>query len=100
MAADAISASRPGARRESAENFVKRLEDLEKIATSYEGVAKAYAIQAGREVRIMVQPNQIDDLAATKMAREVAAQIEKEMTYPGQVKVMVIREVRAEGLAK
>ncbi|RLC37712.1 ribonuclease Y [candidate division Kazan bacterium] len=100
MAADAISASRPGARRESAENFVKRLEDLEKIATSYEGVAKAYAIQAGREIRIMVQPDKIDDLAAAKMAREVARQIEKEMTYPGQVKVMIIRETRAEDVAK
>ncbi len=100
MAADAISASRPGARRESAENFVKRLEDLERIATSYEGVAKAYAIQAGREVRIMVQPDKIDDLAAAKLAHNVARQIEKEMTYPGQVKVMVIREVRSEDIAK
>ncbi len=100
MAADAISASRPGARRESAENFVKRLEDLERIATSYEGVGKAYAIQAGREVRIMVQPDKIDDLAAAKLAHNVARQIEKEMTYPGQVKVMVIREVRSEDVAK
>ncbi len=100
MAADAISASRPGARRESAENFVKRLEDLERIATSYEGVGKAYAIQAGREVRIMVQPDKIDDLAAAKLAHNVARQIEKEMTYPGQVKVMVIREVRSENVAK
>ena len=79
---------------------MKRLEDLERIAKSYEGVGKAYAIQAGREVRIMVEPTKVDDLEAAKLARNVATQIEKEMTYPGQVKVLVIRETRAEGLAK
>lgn len=92
--ADAISGSRPGARRESAEDYVKRLEDLEKIATSFEGVEKSYAIQAGRELRVFVIPEKIDDLAAYELAKNVAKRIEAEMQYPGEVKVNVIRETR------
>lgn len=92
--ADAISASRPGARRDSVENYIKRLEDLEGIATSFEGVEKAYAIQAGREIRVFVTPDKIGDLAAKEMARQIADRIEQELKYPGEIKVHVIRETR------
>ena len=92
--ADAISAGRPGARRDSAENYLKRLEDLENIATSFEHVEKAYAIQAGREIRIFVAPDKISDLEAQKLARQVADRIEQELKYPGEIKVHVIRETR------
>ncbi|MDP3997039.1 MAG: ribonuclease Y [Candidatus Andersenbacteria bacterium] len=98
--ADAVSAARPGARRESLEQYVKRMEDLENIATAQPGVEKAYAIHAGREIRVFVTPTEIDDLAAIKMAQEIARQIEAEMTYPGDIKVNVIRETRAEAKAR
>ncbi len=97
---DAISAARPGARREDMEGYVKRMEDLENLATSYEGVDKAYAIYAGREIRVFVEPKNIDDLQAIKLAQSIAKQIEREMTYPGDVKVNVIRETRTTALAK
>ncbi|NSW50986.1 MAG: ribonuclease Y [Anaerolineae bacterium] len=99
-AADAISGARPGARREDLENYIKRLRALEDIANAYEGVEQTYAIQAGREVRIIVRPEQIDDYAAMKMAKDIAQQIEDTMQYPGQIKVTVIRETRAVGTAR
>ena len=98
--ADAISGSRPGARRESLENYVKRLEQLESIANSHPGVEKSYAIQAGREVRIIVKPEVVDDAATVFLARDIAKQIENEMQYPGQIKVNVIRELRSVDYAK
>ncbi|WP_142415269.1 ribonuclease Y [Hathewaya massiliensis] len=100
QAADAISAARPGARRETLEAYIKRLEKLEEIANSYEGVEKSFAIQAGREVRIMVKPEQIDDITAVEMARSIIKRIENEIEYPGQIKVNVIRETRAVEYAK
>lgn len=100
QAADAISASRPGARRETLSTYLKRLQNLEDLANSFEGVDKAYAIQAGREVRVMVRPDQISDLQAVKMAQELARKIETELTYPGTIKVNVLRETRAMEIAK
>lgn len=100
QAADAISGARPGARREPLESYVKRLENLETLAKSFEGVAKTYAIQAGREVRVVVEHDKVDDLLADKLAKEIASKIESEMEYPGQIKVTVIREVRKIGYAK
>lgn len=100
QAADAISGARPGARREPLESYVKRLENLEKLAKSFEGVAKTYAIQAGREVRVVVENEKIDDVIADKLAKDIASKIEEEMEYPGQIKVTVIREVRKISYAK
>ncbi len=99
-AADAISAARPGARRENLENYIKRLQKLEEIGSSVDGVDKVYAIQAGREIRIVVKPERIDDLAAVRVARDISKRIENELEYPGQIKVTVIRETRAVELAK
>ncbi|MFH1453065.1 MAG: ribonuclease Y [Armatimonadota bacterium] len=97
---DAISASRPGARRESIELYIKRLEKLEAVANSFEGVDKSFAIQAGREIRIMVKPEEIDDLTMSKLARDIVKKVEDELDYPGQIKITVIRETRTVELAK
>ena len=98
--ADAISGGRPGARRDSVENYIKRLGDLEGIALSFPGVDKSFAIQAGRELRVFVKGDQISDLEAKKLARDIAVRIEQEMKYPGEIKVNVIRETRAVEFAR
>jgi len=100
QAADAISASRPGARRETLEAYIKRLEKLENVADSFDGVDRSFAIQAGREIRIIVKPEEIDDLSTIKLCRDIAHKIEEELDYPGQIKVIVIRETRATEFAK
>ena len=94
-AADALSAARPGARRGTIENYIKRLGDLEKLATSFAGVKTAYAISAGRELRVFVIPEKIDDFRALELAREIADRVQAELKYPGEIKVNVIREMRA-----
>ncbi|MBI4256817.1 HDIG domain-containing protein, partial [Candidatus Uhrbacteria bacterium] len=99
-AADAISGARPGARKQSLEQFIQRMEELERTASSFDGVEKAYAIQAGREVRVFVQPEKIDDLTAYRLAKDVANKIEAELSYPGEVKVTIIRETRVIEYAK
>jgi len=100
QAADSISGARPGARRESLENYTKRLENLEAIANQWEGIHKTYCIQAGREIRVIVEPDKVNDQAADEMARGIAAKIEAEMDYPGQIRVTIIRERRSSGIAK
>jgi ribonuclease Y len=99
-AADAISGARPGARRESLENYIKRVRTLEDIAASFDGVETAYALQAGREIRILVKPDSIDDLGAMRLSKEISKTIEDSMQYPGQIQVTVIRETRSIGFAK
>jgi ribonuclease Y len=100
QAADAISAARPGARREDMENYIKRLEKLEEIAVSFDGVEKAFAIQAGRELRVLVRPEDVNDDGMQVIAREMAAKIKSDVKYPGQIKIHVIRESRAVDYAK
>ena len=99
-AVDILSAARPGARRDTLENYVKRLKDLEKIAEDFEGVKNAYAISAGRELRVFVIPEKVDDFKALDMAKQIANKIQSELKYPGEIKVMVIREMRAVEYAK
>jgi ribonucrease Y len=100
QAADAVSGGRPGARRESLESYIKRLQRLEELAKAHEGVQKVFAMQAGREVRVMVQPDVVDDLAAQVLARDIAKQVEEELTYPGQIRITVVRESRASEFAR
>ena len=100
QAADAISAARPGARRENVENYIRRLQKLEELTGSYPGVEKAYAIQAGREVRIMVRPEEVSEDSMILLARDIARKLESELEYPGQIKVNVIRETKAVEYAK
>ena len=100
QASDAISASRPGARREVLESYIKRLEQLEEVASSFEGVSKSFAIQAGREVRIIVEPDKVNDDGLVVLSKDISKKVEEELTYPGQIKVMVIRESRAIEYAK
>jgi ribonuclease Y len=98
--ADQISGARPGARKDTLEAYLKRLEELEKVANSFEGIDKSYAIQAGREIRVFVQPERMDDLQAKRMAKQIAEKIQQELQYPGEIKVTVIRETRAIEYAK
>ncbi len=93
--ADALSAARPGARREQVDTYIKRIEQLEKIAVSFDGVVKSYALQAGRDLRVIVEPERVNDAEAAQIARDVARRIESEVTYPGEIKVTVLRETRA-----
>ena len=99
-AADAISGARPGARKDSLELYVKRLEELENVAMSFEGVEKVYAIQAGREIRVFVNPKHIDDFGAVKLARDIANKIAEELRFPGEIRVTLIRETRIVEYAK
>ena len=94
-AADALSAARPGARRDTLEKYLRRLEDIEKVVKTFEGVKQAYAVSAGREVRVFVVPEKIDDFGALKLAKEIAVKIQSDVRYPGEIKVTVIREVKA-----
>ena len=100
QSADAISGARPGARRESVEGYARRLERLEEMAKSFDGVANTYAIQAGREIRVIVEQDRVDDLMADQLAHEIAKKIQAEMGYPGQIKIVVIREKRSIAYAK
>jgi ribonuclease Y len=99
IAADSVSASRPGGRGEALEHYIKRLEDLEQIATSKRGVERCYAMQAGREIRVMVKPEEVDDSTAALLSHEIAREIESQLEYPGQIKVTVIRESRSVDVA-